>query len=138
MPDSRVPLPLAFWLGFFALLMMHLGPLISGAQGVMDAPQVPIFSQSQHAEHSMAEHDGADHHAAMGHQTNPYLPEWVNNLQMCGYCELLTFTPALILALVFALALPAARVQSIGRVVAAVYASCLQSHATPRAPPVFA
>lgn len=74
----------------------------------------------------------------MGHRPNPFLPEWVNNLKMCGYCELLTLSPALLLALVFALALLAARPLSIVWVVADVYASCLRPHAAPRAPPAFA
>lgn len=130
----------AFWLGCFAVLMMHLGPLISGVQGVSAMQDVSFLEQPLHAEHgavtAASGHD-ADHHALMGHRPNPFLPDWVNNLKMCGYCELLTLSPALILALVFALALLAARPLSIAWAVAEVYASRFWHHAAPRAPPVF-
>lgn len=145
MPHRLLSRP-AFWLGCFAVLMMHLGPLISGVQGVR-APQSPVFLSAPvsapdtdrrmhagHAEH--AEH--AQHHALMGHRPNPHLPEWVNNLKMCGYCELLTLSPALMLVMLFALLLPPARHVWLPAYRPGVVTAVLQWHAPPRAPPVVA
>ncbi|MGI6409529.1 MAG: DUF2946 domain-containing protein [Thiopseudomonas sp.] len=141
MPHRLLSHP-AFWLGCFAVLMMHLGPLISGAQGVMQ-PAKP-FQQGvvslvphPHGEMDMAGRVHADHHEMMGHKTNPHLPDWVNNLKMCGYCELLTLSPALMLALLVVLLapplLPAARPYRV-----TVHFTVLRSHAAPRAPPCLA
>lgn len=138
MSQQRLSWSFAFWLGCFAVLMMHLGPLVSGVQGVWAVQEKTSFVQPLHAGHESADSGHEAHHVLMGHRPNPFLPEWVNNLKMCGYCELLTLSPALLLALVFALALLAARPLSIVWVVADVYASCLRPHAAPRAPPAFA
>lgn len=121
---------MAIWLGLFAMLMIHVGPLISGAQALMlvdtlslhattdsamqhdhhdhtallaqDLP-LPVASASLDAEH--AEH-AVDYHALMGHQSAPEgTPQWLVNLKMCGYCELLALSPPLLLVL--SLALPA-------------------------------
>ena len=66
-------------------------------------PAKPFSSRGQFAPAAcglgMAGGEHAAHHEMMGHKINPYLPDWVNNLKMCGYCELLTLSPALILAL---------------------------------------
>lgn len=101
---------------------------------------VPFLELPLHAEHgavtAASGHD-ADHHALMGHRPNPFLPDWVNNLKMCGYCELLTLSPALILALLAVLfappLLPAAPPYRV-----TVYFAVLRSHAAPRAPPCLA
>lgn len=102
---------LAFWFGCFAVLMMHLGPLVSGVQGVL-SPEKPFLQQiavqhehdAEAAIHVHMEHD--NHHALMGHRMNPHLPDWVNNLKMCGYCELMILSPILILAVLFILLAP--------------------------------
>lgn len=127
--------PLAFWLGCFAMLMMQLGPVLSGAQSVM-AVGGPESVQLA----SAADHDHADHkqHALMGHFYNPQLPDWVNNLQMCGYCDLLTLSPALLLALVLALGLRALRLPAIVWRQLVVYVFRLWTSSAPRAPPIFA
>lgn len=145
MRDNIQLLRLAFWLGCFAMLMMHLGPLVSGVQGVL-AEQEPVsFTQiispgdaQAVDDNSHAAHSHAEHHALMGHMINPHLPDWVNNLKMCGYCELLTLSPALVLALFLALAMVAPRPFSIFWTVLDVYSPRLQAHAAPRAPPFFA
>lgn len=136
---------LAFWLSCFAVLMMHLGPLISGAQSLLsqeNAHELQLVapshqSMTHHEQHADTEHD-MDHHALMGHMNNPSLPQWVNDLMMCGYCDLLTFSPGLVLQLVFALPPRAAQPAVIELVSLDIYQSCLQAHAAPRAPPIFA
>lgn len=137
---SRPP-KVAFWLSCFAVLMMQLGPLISGAQGLWaqenahTQPALHHHSEQAvhdaHAEHSMAQH------AMMGHISNPALPQWVNNLKMCGYCDLLTFSPALVMQLVFTLPCSVDQPISIEWVTQEVHPPCLQVHAPPRAPPYF-
>lgn len=138
----------AFWLGCFAVLMMHLGPLVSGVQGIL-SPEKPFLQQmvAQHgngAGHDHAagsglavQHEHHDHHALMGHRVNPHLPGWVNNLKMCGYCELLTLSPALMLALIL-LVLASPQQRPLPRYLAAVHAAVLRLHASPRAPPFLA
>ena len=125
---------IAIWLGLFAMLMIHVGPLISGTQAliVIDAKAVhtesslyeratpaimhlPLASNTEHHQHSNmplaetvhasehAEH-AVDYHALMGHQPAPAgTPQWLANLEMCGYCDLLTVSPPLLLALLLAL-----------------------------------
>ena len=125
---------IAIWLGLFAMLMIHVGPLISGAQALieMDAAVVhsasslheratpaimhlPLASNTEHHQPSNmplaetvhasehAEH-AVDYHALMGHQPAPAgTPQWLANLEMCGYCDLLTVSPPLLLALLLAL-----------------------------------
>ncbi len=136
---------LAFWLSCFAVLMMHLGPLISGAQGLLSQENVheqqlaelSHHATAHHQQHADVGHD-MDHHALMGHMSNPSLPQWVNDLMMCGYCDLLTFSPGVVLQLVFALPPRAAQPAVIELVSLDVYQPCLQAHAAPRAPPRYA
>ncbi len=125
---------IAIWLGLFAMLMIHVGPLISGAQAliVIDAKAVhtesplyeratpataflPLASDTKHHQHAVmlvdeSTHSQAqaektsDYHALMGHQPAPAgAPQWLTNLEMCGYCDLLTVSPPLVLALLLAL-----------------------------------
>lgn len=114
---------MAIWLGLFAMLMIHIGPLISGAQALLVADIVvwqstvaAVMHHDNVAHHSVehavtgssevedAEH-AVDYHALMGHHSAPTgAPQWLVNLQMCGYCDLLTLSPPLVLA--FLLALP--------------------------------
>lgn len=136
----------AFWLGCFAVLMMHLGPLISGVQAVMQ-PTGPsgqtawMMSDASHQEEAHVvdsdQHAHADHHELMGHMPNPFLPEWVNNLEMCGYCELLTLSPVLMLMLLWLLLAPP-KACLVRRHLSCIYAAILRLHASPRAPPIFA
>lgn len=87
------------WLGLFAMLMIHLGPLISSVQ-LYSQHQFHSFEQFvasvEQSKHVVSE---TDHHAAMGHHKAVYgVPDWVNQLAMCGYCELLTVNPPLTIA----------------------------------------
>ena len=119
----RIKNVVAVWLGLFAMLMIHIGPLISAAQTLLVADVVTWQSTvaavmhhddiAQHSvEHTAAESSKADHpehavdyHALMGHHSAPTgAQQWLVNLQMCGYCDLLTLSPPLVLA--FLLALP--------------------------------
>ena len=122
---------MAIWLGLFAMLMIHVGPLISGAQALMrvdtlslDAATDPAMQHDQHDHTALLAHDLAlspagvsshaehaehavDYHALIGHQSAPEgTPQWLANLKMCGYCELLALSPLLLLALVLALPVP--------------------------------
>lgn len=135
----------AFWLGCFAVLMMHLGPLISGVQGIMQ-PADPfgqaawVTSDTAHPDmHAVDsdQHAHADHHEMMGHMPNPFLPEWVNNLKMCGYCDLLTLSPVLMLVLLWLLLAPP-KASPVRRYLPCIYTAILRLHASPRAPPLFA
>ena len=125
---------IAIWLGLFAMLMVHVGPLISGAQALSSldsdtdlteqhlyeraAPAtafLPLASDTKHHQHAVmlvdeSTHSQAqaektsDYHALMGHQPAPAgAPQWLANLEMCGYCDLLTVSPPLVLALLLAL-----------------------------------
>lgn len=109
----------AVWLGLFAMLMIHVGPLISAAQAVSENASVTAVSLTAHthSSHSMqhihdaAEHaaHGVDYHTLMGHQSVPDgMPQWLVNLDICGYCDLLTISPPLLLTLSTALAVPSA------------------------------
>ncbi len=145
MPQLRLSRRIAFWLGCFAMLMMQLGPVISGVQAVMAGSALqtdmqPYLLEEQGVKLADARQDHADHdhHALMGHTPNPHLPDWANNLKMCGYCELLTLSPALLLALVFALPLLAARLLSVTWKAPDIPSPRLRLHAAPRAPPLSA
>ena len=109
---------IAIWLGLFAMLMIHVGPLISGTQASIEMAaavvrsasslheratpaimHLPLASNTEHHQHSNmplaetvhasehAEH-AVDYHALMGHQPAPAgTPQWLANLEMCGYCH---------------------------------------------------
>ncbi len=131
---------IAIWLGLFAMLMIHVGPLISGTQSLALNNQtlslepaiastalhlyeratpatafLPLASNTEHHQHAVmlvdkSTHSQAqaektsDYHALMGHQPAPAgAPQWLTNLEMCGYCDLLTVSPPLVLALLLAL-----------------------------------
>ena len=125
---------IAIWLGLFAMLMIHVGPLISGTQALIaidetavltESPlyeriepaimHLPLASNTEHHQYSNmlvaetvhasehAEH-AVDYHALMGHQPAAAdTPQWLANLEMCGYCDLLTVSPPLVLLLLLAL-----------------------------------
>ena len=119
---------MAILLGLFAMLMIHVGPLISGTQALMLVDALSFGAATESAVHhdhaallahdltqstastsSDAEHaeHAVDYHALMGHQSAPDgVPQWLANLEMCGYCELLALSPPLTLVLVLALPVP--------------------------------
>lgn len=80
-------------LGLFAMLMIHVGPLYSALQL---APSVSIST----AEHSHAAHVQPGHR---GQQARGAEPAWLTALDLCGYCELLTLSPPLVLAVLLAM-----------------------------------
>ena len=81
---------LSIWLGLFAMLMVHVGPLYSALQ----MAQVSAAPSPVHAEHNGIS-AAPDHH----HQASTSAPAWVAALELCGYCELLTLNPPLALTL---------------------------------------
>lgn len=87
----------SIWLGLFAMLMIHVGPLYSAIQ----TTQTAAASVSQHHSHSHHEQSPSAH----GHhkQASGSEPAWLAALEMCGYCELLTLNPPLTLSLDLAL-----------------------------------
>lgn len=111
MIQQRISYFLAVWLGLFAMLMIHLGPLISGGQALLAEHSVAAVSVAEH--HHQHDHDSSlagqtpeavDYHALMGHHSAPAgAPEWLAALEMCGYCDLLTVSPPFVLVLLLAL-----------------------------------
>ncbi len=111
---------MAIWLGLFAMLMIHVGPLISGTQALVVNNHILSLesnvASSEHHQHApmsgeavySAKVDSADetvdYHALMGHHSAASgAPEWLTNLEMCGYCDLLTVSPPLVLVVLLAL-----------------------------------
>ena len=87
----------SIWLGLFAMLMIHVGPLYSAVQ----LAQAPAH---QHGEpHSQAHHPSDSQ--AHGHHGKAAAgePAWLAALELCGYCELLTLNPPLSLSLTLVL-----------------------------------
>ncbi|WP_162987991.1 DUF2946 domain-containing protein [Pseudomonas urumqiensis] len=89
---------LSIWLGLFAMLMIHAGPLISAFQFPSARPSSVT---GEHHHHPIATGERASvsiaHHpasASVGGQ-----PAWLEALALCGYCELLTHNPPLSLSL---------------------------------------
>lgn len=74
---------MSIWLGLFAMLMIHVGPLFSAVQAAQANAQ-----HHHHAEHEPAAHG---HHG----QARAGEPAWLAALELCGYCELLTVNPPL-------------------------------------------
>lgn len=119
---TRRSFSLALGLSYFALLMIFAGPLISSAQKLLADPNQP------------ADHE---HHATLGHTPNPLYPDWVNELSMCGYCDLLALSPAVIFFTLVVLVFIPKQPASLRWFVAEVWLVILQPHAAPRAPPTF-
>ncbi len=89
---------LSIWLGLFAMLMIHVGPLYSAIQAAQTVA-VPMGEHHQHAGHDAHSPSAHGHHKQpMGQE-----PAWLTALEMCGYCELLTLNPPLTLSLDLAL-----------------------------------
>lgn len=108
---------LAFWLGLIAVVLMHVGPLISGAlagtvtsANLSDVQWVQVLEQDLHCTEvvpgaSSSLSSEVDYHALMGHSTAQTGLDWLDELLLlCGYCELLTLNPLLIIALCLVLA----------------------------------
>lgn len=142
---------MAIWLGLFAMLMIHVGPLISATQALllddavtMQAPSAPVLGHA-HAEHHAVESSvaepvvpdhGVDYHALMGHHVPDGAPQWLANLEMCGYCDLLTVSPPLILTFVLALPVLPALQWLVVLPTAPKPLTAAHSIGHPRAPPV--
>lgn len=88
---------LSIWLGLFAMLMIHVGPLYSAIQATQMAA-VPMGEHHQHAGHEQSSSAHGHHKQASANE-----PAWLAALEMCGYCELLTLNPPLTLSLDLAL-----------------------------------
>lgn len=76
---------MSYWLGLFAMLMIHVGPLYSAVQAAQPSP---------HHQHAGPESSAYGHHGAAAAAD----PAWLSALELCGYCELLTANPPLSLA----------------------------------------
>lgn len=103
----------AVWLGLFAMLMIHAGPLFSAVQALRAQSFVPGLTQAVdgHSHHPNAHAHGQAasrapaastvHHHHRSKTSSE--PAWVSGLTLCGYCELLTLNPPLTLSLDLAL-----------------------------------
>ncbi|MEE4461897.1 DUF2946 domain-containing protein [Azotobacter chroococcum] len=122
------------WLGLFAMLMIHVGPLYSALQNLPAQEVARLLAEDDAAFCGEAPGAaGAIHH----HATVPDgQPAWLAALELCGYCELLTLNPPLALSLdlalpyyapAFILPLPEKPLPAAPR----------RSSGHPRAPPVF-
>lgn len=83
----------ALWLGLFAMLMIHVGPLYSALQ-LTPSVATPTAEPLHHA-HAQSAHQGQ--------RANATEPAWLSALDLCGYCELLTLSPPLVLAVQLAM-----------------------------------
>jgi len=83
----------SIWLGLFAMLMIHVGPLYSALQAKPSAKHSHLHDSA----HTMP--SGVAHHGRGGAEN----PTWLQALDLCGYCELLTLNPPLTLTLELAL-----------------------------------
>lgn len=143
----------AIWLGLFAMLMIHIGPLISGAQALANPPAFSAAAHTQTAHHQSELHShvltaelsklapvgvesSVDYHALMGHHAAPAgLPQWLVNLEMCGYCELLTISPPLLLTLLLLLPVVPCVPAFAALPQSPKYLAVARSLSLPRAPP---
>ena len=118
---------ISIWLGLFAMLMIHVGPLSSAIQ-LVQAPAVHV--SVQHAEHAHASSAHEHHQPDVSGE-----PAWLTALALCGYCELLTVNPPLTLKL--DLVLPLHSPSSFQSLPQRPLASApRRSSGYPRAPPV--
>lgn len=112
---------MSYWLGLFAMLIIHVGPVYSAFQ----AAEASLHSNNTGLESSAHGHHGSAKAAS---------PAWLSGLELCGYCELLAANPPLSLRVQLVLvrhepfylqAIPAQPLPSTVR----------RSNASPRAPP---
>lgn len=82
-------LTVSIWLGLFAMLMIHVGPLYSAVQ----ATQPTISETNDGNGHAHIAVQGSPHHDVSANG-----PAWLSALKSCGYCDLLTLNPPLVLA----------------------------------------
>lgn len=132
----------AVWLGLFVMLMIHVGPLISGAQALSGNTVAEITAQAEHHHHAVQDSleqagSAVDYHALMGHHSVPDgMPQWLANLEMCGYCELLTISPPLVFSFFLALAIAPAVQRLAALPVALRLQPAAHSLSYSRAPPI--
>ena len=132
----------SIWLGLFAMLMIHVGPLYSALQ-MAQADAAPPLQQysaghSDHQSHAQRGHSADSHSPRPSHQshhrTSPGQPDWLVALEMCGYCELLTINPPLTVAV--QLLLPRYQPQQVQILPdAPLQQAPYQRHRYPRGPP---
>ncbi|WP_336512609.1 DUF2946 domain-containing protein [Stutzerimonas stutzeri] len=91
----------SIWLGLFAMLMIHVGPLYSALQATAAQTSNASAHVHLHDEPGQAASTAMDHHGGRGIGG----PAWLSALKFCGYCELLTLNPPLTLSLQLALPL---------------------------------
>lgn len=82
---------MSIWLGLFAMLMIHVGPLYSAVQAAQAAEVAQVSEHHHHTEHESSAHG---HHG----RARAGEPAWLTALELCGYCELLTVNPPLSLS----------------------------------------
>lgn len=80
-------------LGLFAMLMIHVGPLVSALQ----MAETPAELHGVHHPGSASAGHGQHGRPAANE------PAWLAALELCGYCELLTLNPPLTVSLDFVL-----------------------------------
>lgn len=79
------------------MLMIHAGPLYSALQMT---PPSPTSAEHHHVSHDHAQSAAAHARSQHGHhRSTSGQPAWLTALEMCGYCELLTLNPPLVLAI---------------------------------------
>ncbi len=83
---------MSIWLGLFAMLMIHAGPLYSAWQ----MERLPAQPEA-HLQHGQGATDASaqPHHGMLSTDE----PAWLAALALCGYCDLLTLNPPLNLSL---------------------------------------
>src|SRR5690554_3144072 len=115
---------LSIWLGLFAMLMIHAGPLYSALRLQAAAPANAGHESTQHAPPTGTGHPS----------TAVASPGWLAALELCGYCELLTLKPPL--TLTPRLLLPVPQAQPVQPIPCAPrHPTRHQSPALARAPP---
>lgn len=126
---------MGLWLGFFAMLMIHVGPLYSALQSFQPA----VIEMQAHQQHQADPHAGhGQANAAHAHhsQASANEPAWVAALDLCGYCELLTLSPPLTVSVEQALPWYAPR-HFLALPEQPLPQPLRRSSGHPRAPPVF-
>ena len=129
---------MGLWLGFFAMLMIHVGPLYSALQSfqpaVVEMQAHQLHQADPHAVH--AAHGDANAAHAHHSQASSNEPAWVAALDLCGYCELLTLSPPLTVSVEQALPWYAPR-HFLALPEQPLPQPLRRSSGHPRAPPVF-
>ena len=83
------------------MLMIHVGPLYSASQlGTVQSDAAAPVAHPHHYHHEAQGQPPTAHSTSRSESQ----PAWLASLDLCGYCELLTLSPPLVLA--FSPALP--------------------------------